>query len=250
MEKLCFDEQNYFNHDKNLPNSFRMLIIGPSGCGKTNLLLNLILTPDYIDYNNLIIFSKTVYQQPEFKYIQDCFNYGYTKELIYHMFLNGKRPNFSNELNNNNNNNNNNNINDVYHERKIKVTLSNKAEEIQPPDKLEKTKKNLIIFDDVVNEKNQKIMEMYFTRGRHNKANVIYLSQSYFDLPLKSIRNNSNVLILFKLGKRDLSNIYYNLLSSFIEKDEFETLYNFHFNKEYNYIFINLNSKEILPSAF
>ena len=238
MEKLTFDDQNYFKHDENLPHSFRMLIVGPSGCGKTNLLLNLILTPDYIDYNNLIIFSKTVFQQPEFKCIQDCLNYGYTKEEIYHMFLNKIKPKFNadNDLSTINS--------------KISMTLSNKAEEIHPPDKLDKGKKNLIIFDDVVNEKNQKIMEMYFTRGRHNKANVIYLSQSYFELPLKSIRNNSNVIILFKLGKRDLTNIYSNLLSSIIEKEEFECLYNFHFIKDYNYLFINLNNKKILSSAF
>ena len=135
--------------------------------------------------------------------------------------------------------------------KKINVILSNKAEEIQPPDKLDKNKKNLIVFDDVVNEKNQYIMEMYFTRGRHNKCSVIYLSQNYFGLPVQSIRDNSNILILFKLKRKsDINNIYHQMLSSFNDKDEFFYLYNFHMKEKFNYLFINLDEELILPSAF
>ena len=39
-----------------LPRSIRGLIIGKSGCGKTTLLLNLLLKPDWLDYNNLFVF--------------------------------------------------------------------------------------------------------------------------------------------------------------------------------------------------
>ena len=49
------------NNNELLPNSIRACIIGKSGCGKTNLLLNLLLQ-DYLDYNNLYIFSTTLYQ--------------------------------------------------------------------------------------------------------------------------------------------------------------------------------------------
>ena len=35
-----------------LPRNIRGLIIGKSGCGKTNLLLNLLLRPGWLDYNN------------------------------------------------------------------------------------------------------------------------------------------------------------------------------------------------------
>ena len=34
----------------------RGLIIGKSGCGKTTLLLNLLLRPGWLDYNNINIF--------------------------------------------------------------------------------------------------------------------------------------------------------------------------------------------------
>ena len=54
-----------FNHNPIIPDSFRMLIVGPSNCGKTVLLLKMLLTPEYLDYENLIIFSKTI-DQPKF----------------------------------------------------------------------------------------------------------------------------------------------------------------------------------------
>ena len=62
-----------FNHHPNLPNSFRMLIVGSSGCGKTYLLLKMLLTPGFIDYNNLIIFSTTI-NQPEMILIKTAFD--------------------------------------------------------------------------------------------------------------------------------------------------------------------------------
>ena len=37
--------------------------------------------------------------------------------------------------------------------------MSNKFQDIIPCEKIDKTKKNLIIFDDCVNDKNQEIME-------------------------------------------------------------------------------------------
>ena len=63
-----------------------------------------------------------------------------------------------------------------------------------------------------------------FHKGRHQNVNVIYLSQSWFDLDKRSIRANSNYVILFKLTKKDKSLIYSDLLSNEIEPDEFNDL--------------------------
>ena len=49
-----------FNHLL-LPKSIRGLIIGKSGCGKTTLLLNLLLRPGWLDYNNLSVFGKSFF---------------------------------------------------------------------------------------------------------------------------------------------------------------------------------------------
>ena len=45
-----------------LPQGMRGLIIGKSGCGKTTLLKNLLLRPGRLDYNNINIFGKSLFQ--------------------------------------------------------------------------------------------------------------------------------------------------------------------------------------------
>ena len=42
-----------------LPRSIRGIIVGKSGCGKTTLLLNLLLRPGWLDYDNLCVFGKS-----------------------------------------------------------------------------------------------------------------------------------------------------------------------------------------------
>ena len=44
---------------------------------------------------------------------------------------------------------------------------------------------------------NQKAVNLFFTRGKHKDSEVFYLSQSYFDLPKRTIRNTIIIKILF-----------------------------------------------------
>ena len=53
-----------------------------------------------------------------------------------------------------------------------------------------------VVFDDML-DSNQKLIDPFFTRGRHKSCDVYYLSQSYFEVPKRTIRNNSNIIILF-----------------------------------------------------
>ena len=46
-----------------LPQSLRGLVIGMSGCGKIIVIFNLLLQPDWLDYNHLYVFGTSLHQQ-------------------------------------------------------------------------------------------------------------------------------------------------------------------------------------------
>ena len=101
----------------------------------------------------------------------------------------------------------------------------------------------IIVFDDMF-DSNQKLIDPFFTRGRHRNCDVYYLSQSYFDLPKRSIRNNSNVLILFKQTLKDVEHLYRDIAGFDMSYDEFKKLCKESWTDEYNYLKINrLNKK-------
>ena len=47
-------------------------------------------------------------------------------------------------------------------------------------EELEMNKTSCVVFDDML-DTSQKLIDPFFTRGRHHGRNVYYLSQSYFD---------------------------------------------------------------------
>ncbi len=73
-----------FNHPL-LPKSLRGLIVGKSGCGKTTLLLNLLLRPGWLDYNNLSVFGKSLFQ-PEYRILKHAFEAKLSKEATIELF--------------------------------------------------------------------------------------------------------------------------------------------------------------------
>ena len=65
--------------------SIRGIIVGKSGCGKTTLLLNLLLKPGWLDYDNLCVFGKSLFQ-PEYRILKKAFEENLPKECILRLF--------------------------------------------------------------------------------------------------------------------------------------------------------------------
>ena len=69
------------------------------------------------------------------------------------------------------------------------IKIKEISDEIKP---LNEYENGIIVFDDVLGSSNSRFIDQFFVRGRHNNLDIYYLSQSYFDLPKRTIRNNSN----------------------------------------------------------
>jgi hypothetical protein len=93
-------------------------------------------------------------------------------------------------------------------------------------DDMDKRYNHLVVWDDLVLSKNLNNVEEYYMRARKKNCSVIFLSQSYYDIP-KFIRKNSNYLVLLDLGgsKREQTAIL-NEWSSDLDKEQLKAVYN------------------------
>ena len=202
QNKLKINAQFSWKGDNNrknlfLPVSIRGLIIGKSNCGKSTVLFNLLLQPGWLDYDHLYVFGRSLYQ-PEYQILKKGFEAGLSKSQICNIFRNQSQFEDPIQL-----------IDDYEGERKggIKVEFFNDCKSIPDPSSLDKNNKNLLVLDDCLLEKQNKA-EAYWTRGRHVNFNCWYLAQNYFRLPRTTIRENSNVIILFRQDSKNLQHIH------------------------------------------
>ena len=72
-------------NDVLLPRSIRGLVIGKGNCGKTTLLLNLVLQPNWLDYNHLYTFGRSLHQM-EYKILHIDLKIRLSKEQIGNIF--------------------------------------------------------------------------------------------------------------------------------------------------------------------
>ena len=230
---------NRFNNPL-LPRSIRGLIVGKSGCGKTTLLLNLLLKPGWLDYDTLFVFGKSLFQ-PEYKILRTAFAEGLPKEYILRLF------NMRNEIQNSN-------ISptilikewvsSLNKESDIKSYFFESATDVPDPRELNSEDKNLMIFDDLLLEKQNKT-ESYYVRGRHSNVDCFYLSQNYFKLPRQTIRENSNLICLFRQDLKSLNHIYADHVGDDMTKEEFRKFCkNCWDNTQHGFIVIDLTSKK------
>jgi hypothetical protein len=92
-------------------------------------------------------------------------------------------------------------------------------------DDYDKKENHLVVWDDLVLSKNLDMVEKYYMRARKKNCSVVFLSQSYYDIP-NFIRKNSNYLIILNLGgsKREQTAIL-NEWGTDLDRDELTAIY-------------------------
>src|SRR5213080_4270257 len=129
-----------------VPKSIRALIVGRSGCGKTSILMRMLLEDNLLDYNKSL-------HQTEYQILKSGFQSRLNKSHIVNLFKYNKQINDFNvdptvfagvvgHL-----------LNDT-EKGNISIQFYENSCEIPDPKDFNKNEKNLIVFDDIMCDKN------------------------------------------------------------------------------------------------
>ena len=135
------------------------MIIGKSGCSKTILLINLLLRPGWLDHNNIKIVGKSLFQ-PEYHILKKAFEEKLPKEVIIRLFENQNEIidfdissiSIVEEM-----------ANEIRDKSDVVCNFYQSAEDAPDPRELSSEKKILMVFDDLLIEK-QNTCESYYVR--------------------------------------------------------------------------------------
>ncbi|KAF0748269.1 tigger transposable element-derived protein 4-like [Aphis craccivora] len=102
---------------------------------------------------------------------------------------------------------------------------------------------SVYILDDILTER-QGVCRSIFARGRHYLIDVCYLAQSYSRVPKQLLRDNANLIVLFKQDETNLKHIYMENWSGDMSYTEFKDCCTSCWRKgRFNFIVINKDCK-------
>ena len=105
--------------------------------------------------------------------------------------------------------------NDLNKNQKIDIDIETYENPSDLPDIKNIPEGTLVIFDDLMTDKTaQKKAGDIFTKGRPRGINIIFITQSYYEVPKRTIRDNSNFLILFNQNTRAVESLYRDIVNS------------------------------------
>lgn len=195
VENCDIDCKRPLRHSTLLPSNVRCLITGPSGCGKTNVVIALIEHSNGLRFENINVYSKSLYQ-PKYEYLEQLLKP-----------IDG-----------------------------VKYNAYSSSEKIVHPSNAKCN--TIFIFDDVACD-NQNVIRQYFSMGRHKLIDCLYLCQTYSRIPKILIRDNANLIILFKQDEMNLKHVYNDHIGSDMNYNQFRDICSFCWRDKYGFILIN-----------
>ena len=167
---------------------------------KTTLLINLLLRPGWLDYNNINIFGKNLFQ-PEYHILKKAFEEKLPKKVFIRLFENQNEItdfgisfiSIVEEM-----------AIEIRDKSDVECNFYQSVEDGPDPRELSSEKKNLVVFDNLLLEK-QNTCQSSYVRERHSNVDCFYLAQNYFKLPCQTIRVNANFICLFPQDLRTLT---------------------------------------------
>ena len=194
----------YYNPNPLLPqHPFRMLICGASNTGKTNTLLNVVDQSQ--NFHKIYLLSKKL-DEPLYQFLIDTWL--------------KKSKKLDAEL----------------------IFTSNDINDTPTPDDLDESIQNLIIFDDMITERNLSKVSELFIRGRKSNCSLIFITQSYFDVPMQ-VRVNSDYFIFTRNLRGNALTQVAKDHSGSLSIEEFKNLYRKSTSQGCNFFMIDNNTK-------
>jgi len=128
-------------------------------------------------------------------------------------------------------------------ELKIPITFFEGIENVPKIEDLDLDEKDqtIIIFDDLVAEKNQKPMLDYFLRGRKFGISMVYIAQTYYGIP-KFIRCNSTHFLFKSLASVNDLRMVFREHSFSRDLEGLLTLYQFANSEKTSFFLIDCNN--------
>lgn len=187
-------------HGPLLPISIRCIVCGPSNCGKTNVLFNLLFDINGLRFNNIYVFSKSLFQ-PKYRMLETVMKSLTDEGISYFTF--------------------------------------SENDEIPPPNEI--LPNSVIVFDDVSCEKQHNIRK-YFAMGRHSGVDAFYLCQTYSQIPKQLVRDNANLIALFRQDDLNLRHVYNDHVNTDMKYNDFKEICSEAWKDRYRFLVIDKDS--------
>jgi hypothetical protein len=190
---------------------------GLPGSGKTNWICQFILSPRFhLFFDRLFIYASDLYDE-KYQFIKEKFEDVEAK-------LSKKTK------------------------QTVKLLyMASDLTQVIPVDDLDRTKQNLVIFDDMIERargKEHEIVTSYFTRSRRMNCFVFYATQSYFEIP-RVQRTSCNYLVLFRINNLfDLKAVHRDVMASTPIDEFIKMYYEVLDNNPFGYVIIDLKTSD------